>query len=160
MGPGDLRRWEAFLADEGATAALGRRLGQVAAPGDVFALHGDLGAGKTCLARGFAAGLGVTHLRDVTSPTFAIWNIHSGGSLVLHHMDLYRLGDPDEASLLGLDDVLGGDGVCLVEWPTRAPGLFPPDAIHLRLSPSGSGRRVEIWGVGPRVDRQIGAASA
>jgi len=150
--------WEATLPDEAATLSLGQRLGAVAAPGDVIALHGDLGAGKTCFARGFAAGLCVSNLRDVTSPTFALWNIHEGLGLTMHHVDLYRLANADEAWSLGLEDVLGGDGVCLIEWPSRAPELFGPETVHVHMSIVPGGRHVAICGRGASTVRYVGAA--
>jgi tRNA threonylcarbamoyladenosine biosynthesis protein TsaE len=150
--------WEATLPTEAETLALGRRLGAVAEAGDVIALHGDLGAGKTCFARGFAAGLGVPNLRDVTSPTFALWNVHEGGAVTMHHVDLYRVANADEAWSLGLEEVLGGDGVCLVEWPSRAPELFGPETVHLSLSVVAGGRHVTIRGNGGPTARCIAAA--
>jgi tRNA threonylcarbamoyl adenosine modification protein YjeE len=151
--------WDALLPNEAATLALGRRLGGVASAGDVIALHGNLGAGKTCFARGFAAGLQVPNLREVTSPTFALWHIHEGGMVTLHHLDLYRLAGPDEAFSIGLEDVLGGDGVCLVEWPGRAPELFPSNAVHLTLSVAPEGRHASLTGLGERAARYALAAS-
>ena len=150
--------WEAALPDEAATLSLGRRLGAVAAPGDVIALHGDLGAGKTCLARGFAAGLRVSNLRDVTSPTFALWNVHEGGAVTMHHVDLYRLANADEAWSLGLEDVIGRDGVSLVEWPSRAPELFGPETVHVCMSIVPGGRHVAIRGCGAPTVRYVTAA--
>ena len=96
------------------TIALGERLGRVVAPGDVLVLTGDLGAGKTQLTKGLAAGMGVT--ADVTSPTFTIEMVYEGAEMPLYHFDLYRLDDPDQLEDTGLFDVLGADGVCVIEW--------------------------------------------
>jgi len=96
------------------TIALGRRLGALLDEGDVLVLTGDLGAGKTQLTKGIAAGMGVAD--DVTSPTFTIQMVYDGTELPLYHFDLYRLDDPDQLDDTGLFDVLGGDGPCVIEW--------------------------------------------
>ncbi len=96
------------------TITLGERLGRVLEDGDVLVLTGDLGAGKTQLTKGIAAGLGIT--ADVTSPTFTIQMVYEGGRLPLFHFDLYRLDDPDQLEDTGLFDVLGQEGVCVIEW--------------------------------------------
>ncbi len=96
------------------TIALGRRLGSVLQAGDVLVLTGDLGAGKTQLTKGIAAGMGVED--DVTSPTFTIEMVYEGSELPLYHFDLYRLEDPEQLDDTGLFDVLGGDGPCVIEW--------------------------------------------
>ncbi len=96
------------------TIALGERLGRVLEDGDVLVLTGDLGAGKTQLTKGIAAGLGIT--ADVTSPTFTIQMVYEGGRLPLFHFDLYRLDEPDQLEDTGLFDVLGQEGVCVIEW--------------------------------------------
>ena len=132
---------ETASADE--THALGRQIAARLAPGDVLALHGGLGAGKTHLAQGIAAGLGAASA--VTSPTFTLVHEHSlpGGGLLLH-LDLYRIETPADAARLGLGEMLAGDAVALVEWPDNAFGWLPPDTLHLRLTPlAGDHRRVE-----------------
>lgn len=96
------------------TIALGKRLGAVLTEGDVLVLTGDLGAGKTQLTKGIAAGMGVED--DVTSPTFTIQMVYEGDELPLYHFDLYRLDDPDQLDDTGLFDVLGADGPCVIEW--------------------------------------------
>lgn len=132
------------------TLDLGRRLGQAAVPGTVVALRGDLGAGKTLFARGVGAGLGVTG--PVTSPTFVLVMVHEGGRLPLIHADLYRLGDLDEAEAVGLPELLRGDGVALVEWADRIPGLLPADhlEVHLAWVPGRPEERdVQVTATGP-----------
>jgi hypothetical protein len=94
----------------------------------VILLDGPLGAGKTCLTQGIAMGLGITGY--VRSPTFVLMARYSG-RLTLHHLDLYRVGSSQEAWDLGLDEQISGDGLCVVEWPDRAPDLF------VRNGPSG-----------------------
>lgn len=101
-------------SDREGTISLGERLGRVLAAGDVLVLTGDLGAGKTQLTKGIAAGMGVT--ADVTSPTFTIEMVYEGAEMPLYHFDLYRLDDPDQLEDTGIFDVLGADGVCAIEW--------------------------------------------
>lgn len=124
------------------TVRLGARLGGVLEPGDVVALSGDLGAGKTHLAKGIAQGLGVDPA-TVTSPTFALVQEHADGTLL--HLDLYRIESAAEAAGLGLGELLDGDAIALVEWPERAADWLPPRTIWLRLTHLGADRRrVEV----------------
>jgi len=117
------------------TLALGLALAKQLTPGDSVLLRGDLGAGKSVLARGIAAGLGVAE--SVTSPTFTIMNAYLGRCPV-YHFDLYRIDNPDELYALGLDEYLDGDGVSIVEWPGNAelPPLRGYD-INIEVSPDG-----------------------
>ena len=112
------------------TQDVGRILGQHAQPGDIFLLSGPLGAGKTCLTQGIAMGLGVAgHVR---SPTFVLMTRYQG-RLLLHHIDLYRLGGPEEVWDLGLEEQLFGGGVCVIEWADRASELFPSECMAVSL---------------------------
>ena len=112
-----------------AMQALGRSLAARLRPGDVVLLHGDLGAGKTTLTQGIAAGLGVAEA--VQSPTFTLVSEHRGRSLMLYHLDLYRLDDPSELEGMGYESYLSPeDGVSVIEWPERA-GDWLPDAFWL-----------------------------
>jgi len=125
------------LPDEAATAALGERLGAVARAGDVIALFGDLGAGKTTLARALIR----SHLGPETeapSPTFTLVQTYSGPRFEIWHFDLYRLEDPGEARELGLEEAV--DGLCLIEWPERLGRYLPPVRLEVRLSLEGAGR--------------------
>ena len=132
----------AETASAAETLALGRRLASTLEPGDVLALRGDLGAGKTQLAKGIAAGLGIDP-EDVTSPTFTLVQEHGDGALL--HLDLYRIESDDEAARLGLGDLLDGDAVALVEWPENARGWLPERTVWLGLSHlGGDRRRVEV----------------
>lgn len=99
-------------------------------PGSVLALHGDLGAGKTCFIQGLAEGLGVT--AAVSSPTYTLIGEYQG-RLPFYHADLYRLDDPHEALRAGLEEYLYGAGVTAVEWAERAASLLPPHTIHVYL---------------------------
>ncbi len=129
------------LADAAATEAFGTGLAAVVRPGDVVALTGPLGAGKTSVARGLLAALGLEG--EAPSPSFAIVQPYAPPETVLPvwHVDLYRLDDPNEVEELGLEDERA-DGVLLVEWPERAGGRAWPEALRLTLSiePDGSRR--------------------
>lgn len=96
------------------TIAVGKRIGELVKPDDVFVLTGDLGAGKTQLTKGIAEGMGIT--ADVTSPTFTIEMVYTGPALMLYHFDLYRIDDADQLEDTGIFDVLGARGVCVIEW--------------------------------------------
>jgi len=140
---------ELHLPDVDATRRVGAQLGRAALAGDVVAAIGTLGAGKTTLAQGLARGLGVPAEHYVNSPTFAIMQVHPG-RLPFHHIDLYRIADPDEALGLGLDEVIGTDGVAFVEWPARLPEVMPADALWIELRHDGDTRRVRFSPRGPR----------
>lgn len=109
------------------TMRTGRMLGESAAPGQVYALVGDLGVGKTVFTKGFAEGLGIEE--PVNSPTFTILQIYEEGRLPLYHFDVYRIEDPEEMEEIGLDEYIDGDGVCLIEWAGRIEELLPEDVI-------------------------------
>ena len=125
------------------TVAFASRLAPMLAPGDTVLLTGDLGAGKSVLARGIARGMGVTG--PMPSPTFTLMVPYEAGGRKLYHYDLYRLSDPDEYYAAGLDEFVGGDGVALVEWPQMAELDVAP-ALHINLSRGGAddARRIEI----------------
>jgi len=126
-------------ASPDATIQLGRRLAPAFAPGDVVALIGELGTGKTHLVSGVAAGLGADP-GDVTSPTFTIAH-EIASEPPVYHLDLYRLSGPEDVRSAGLVEYFDGDGICFVEWPERAGALLPPDSIVLRLVHMGGDRR-------------------
>ena len=134
-----------------ATWRLGERLGAALQPGDVVALIGDLGAGKTQLVRGACRGAGVADA-DVSSPTFAIVQAYRG-RLPVQHADLYRLADLDELYATGFMDLVGGDGALLVEWADRVAGWAPAEALVIRLEEVAgrpSARRLTLEGTGDR----------
>ena len=122
------------------TEAFGFRIGEAIRAGDTIALYGDLGAGKTTLARGILRGLGFTG--DVASPTFPIVIAYEPPDtrLPLWHVDLYRIEDPEEAAELALDEALG-DGALVVEWPERLGRDYWQGALRLHLAPAPSGAR-------------------
>jgi tRNA threonylcarbamoyladenosine biosynthesis protein TsaE len=127
-----------ILEDEGATARLGARLAAAARAGDVIALSGPLGVGKTALARGFIAALG--HQGEVPSPTFAIVQPYDLLDPPVWHVDLYRIERPAEIAELGLD--AAADAVLLVEWPERAGTDAWPGALALSLEFGRNGDRI------------------
>ena len=130
-----------LLADADATLALGRDLGHLVQAGDVLALIGDLGAGKTTLTQGLMQGLG--YQEEVTSPTFSIVQEYRGGRLEVFHFDFYRIEEEHELLDLGWDDYLDRDGVIIVEWPTLHPDLLPKNTRWLKLSHQDEGRLIE-----------------
>ena len=124
---------EAFTPED--TFRLGFQMAEKAAPGDVIALLGDLGVGKTVFTKGFAAGLGIQE--DISSPTFTILQLYEEGRLPLYHFDVYRISDPEEMMEVGWDDYVYGNGVCLIEWANLLEHL-------MEETPDGKLKRVTI----------------
>lgn len=114
------------------TFKLGKELAINAKPGDIFALSGDLGVGKTVFAKGFAQGLDIKE--NIASPTFTFVLIYENGRLPLYHFDMYRIADPEELEEIGYEDYFFGNGVCLVEWPSRVEELLPDNTIRVNIS--------------------------
>jgi len=129
------------LPDVAATFALGCELGEAAQAGEVIALVGDLGAGKTTLTQGILKGL--DYHDEVTSPTFSLVQEYRGGRLEVFHFDFYRVEDEHELLDLGWDDYLDRDGLVIVEWPALHPDLLPKNTRWLKLSHLEVGRLVE-----------------
>lgn len=113
------------------TWQLGYLLGQNAIPGQIYALTGDLGVGKTVLTQGLAAGLGITEA--VSSPTFTIVQIYEEGRLPLYHFDVYRIGDAEEMEEIGYEDFFYGDGVCLIEWADLIREILPEKYYRITI---------------------------
>ncbi len=113
------------------TYAYGSSLARQAVPGQLFALVGDLGVGKTVLTKGLAAGLGVTE--PVSSPTFTILQEYGEGRLPFYHFDVYRIADPEEMDEIGYEDYFYGDGVCLVEWANLIRELMPEHTVWITI---------------------------
>lgn len=135
------------LASEAETIALGERLGRRLKAGGLVLLRGELGAGKTTLARGLARGAG--YLGRVSSPTFALAHVYRGRRLTVHHLDLYRVARGG-ASELGLDELLADPrGAVVVEWPDASGGAWPKDRLELTLAHARSGRRAALKATGP-----------
>lgn len=118
------------------TIAMGRRIGEQLSPGDVLALVGRLGAGKTHLAKGISLGLGVVDDRSVNSPTFVLVNEYDG-RLPIHHIDAYRLTSADELAALGFEEMLAESCVVLIEWADRVVDALPPRAWWIEIETPG-----------------------
>ena len=131
------------------TQSLGRALGHVSQPGDLYLLSGPLGAGKTCLVQGLAFGLGVEEY--ARSPSFVLVNRYRG-RLDIHHIDLYRLQEVEEVIDLGLEEYFEGDGVCAVEWPERGASIFPQEhlSIDIEYGAAENDRNIRIEAHGSR----------
>ena len=114
------------------TRLLGLRIAEALEPGDIIALVGDLGTGKTALTGYIAEGLGITE--DVISPTFTIVREYRSGRLPLFHFDVYRLSSGQELLDTGAEDYLEGDGVCVIEWADIVADILPEDALVVSLS--------------------------
>jgi tRNA threonylcarbamoyladenosine biosynthesis protein TsaE len=135
-------------ASEEETIALGERLARTLPPGATVLLIGDLGAGKTTLAKGIVQGLGAATADEVSSPTFTL--IHEYGSpAAVYHVDLYRLESARDAATLGLDELFDSPALVIVEWGERFPELMPRDRIEIRLRALGDDQReIDVMGGG------------
>lgn len=139
-----------------ATEAFGAALMGLLPPGAVVALHGDLAAGKTCMVRGMAQAAGGGG--SVHSPTFTLVNEYGPGP-DLYHLDLYRLGGPDEVADLGYEELFDGTAPCVVEWAERAEGLLPSGTIRIHLAHGGGDRRtIRVEGVAASWEAPLRAA--
>lgn len=133
------------------TFAMGFAVGQQAGEGDVFALSGELGAGKTCFTGGLARGLGVGEDYTITSPTFTLVNEYPG-RLRLYHFDVYRLNQIGELDDLGYDEYVSGKGVVAIEWAEKIAGALPPDAVSIHFTYVDENKRtIRISGPRKRV---------
>ena len=146
------------LPDESATAALAARLAALARPGDVIALNGELGAGKTSFARSFIRARGAAE--EVPSPTFTLVQTYQLPDVTVWHFDCYRLRDPEEAWELGIEDAFR-DGISLIEWPERLGPLLPKRRLEIALLPGKlpEGRRAKIE-AGPEWAERIARLAA
>lgn len=119
------------LNNEKETRALGLEIADALEPGDVVALIGDLGTGKTALTKYIAEGLGIKE--EISSPTFTIVKEYRSGRLPLYHFDVYRLGSGEELLDIGAEEMLDGDGACVIEWADIAADVLPEDSLVVRL---------------------------
>lgn len=134
------------------TERVGALLGALLVPGDVICLYGDLGAGKTCFARGVARGLGVEEV--VTSPTFTLINEYKG-RLPIYHMDSYRLEGINDVEDIGYEEYFYGEGVTLLEWPERIKEILPSERLNVYITPDEAEencRNITLKGLGERYD--------
>lgn len=131
-----------FLPDEAATLEFGAALWRAVAGGGLIFLSGNLGAGKTTLARGLLRAAGVSGA--VKSPTYTLVEEYRLQGRMLYHFDLYRLASAEELEWMGIRDYLESDALCLIEWPERGAGILPEADLHLYLEPQAEGRRIEI----------------
>lgn len=132
-----------FLEDEQATLDFGVTLAKAAAAGAVIYLSGELGAGKTTLARGFLRGLG--HTGSVKSPTYTLFEVYPHADAHVIHMDLYRIADPEELDYLGLEDYFDQPGViALIEWPEKAQAPLPPADLDCTIHHRDGGREITL----------------
>jgi len=120
---------ESFSAED--PFRIGYETGKNAKPGDIYALHGDLGVGKTVFTKGLAKGLGIEEA--VNSPTFTILQIYDTGRLPLYHFDVYRIEDPEEMEEVGFDDYIFGKGVSIIEWPEKIEEILPEHVVSVTI---------------------------
>ena len=118
------------------TQALGEKLGKTLQQGDVIALIGDLGTGKTCLTQGIARGVGIASDEVVNSPSYILINEYNG-TVPIYHIDLYRLENSEEIAELGLSEYVEGDGICIIEWAERMADALPDTCIKVHITLTG-----------------------
>lgn len=145
----------ATTSNEQETIGLGRRLGGLLGPGDVVALMGSLGSGKTTLVKGLAGGLGIRDVREVRSASFLLIAEYKA-RMPIYHFDAYRLEGAGEMFELGCDEIFWGDGVSVVEWADRVEECLPEDYLKISMSIEGpTKRRVEVSSNGKGYDEIV-----
>lgn len=120
---------ETYSAEE--TFAFGKKIGQMAVPGQVVTLVGDLGVGKTVFTQGVADGLGIKE--PISSPTFTIIQVYEDGRIPFYHFDVYRIGDIEEMEEIGYDDYFFGEGICLIEWANLIEEILPKKLVAVTI---------------------------
>lgn len=148
-----MSEYRAQLEDAAAMEALGARLAGCASDGLMVYLEGELGAGKTTLVRGFLRGLG--HEAQVRSPTYTLIEPYELPRRRVYHLDLYRLGDPEELEWIGIRDLLDTASIALVEWPERGRGMLPPPDLEVVIEYRNGGRQVVVVGRSPPGDAVV-----
>ncbi len=131
---------ERYLPDQAATEEFGAALAARCRGGLLVFLHGQLGAGKTTLVRGFLRATG--HSGPVKSPTYTLVEPYTTRHGNLYHLDLYRLADAEELEWIGIRDLLEDENTCLIEWPEQGAGILPEPDLHVYLQAEGEGRKV------------------
>lgn len=142
--------FEFHTATSEQTIELGKAIGSLLKPGDVIAMTGTLAAGKTTITKGIAQSLGVSD--TITSPTFCLISEYDGSKMPLYHMDVYRLEGSEDFVNLGTEDMLYGNGVCIIEWSEKVASELPKKTIFMKITPSDDGKRtIEIknWNNNP-----------
>ena len=137
-------------ASEKETAEIAEKIALLAEKGDVFALYGTLGMGKSVFARAFIQKL--TGAKDVPSPTFTLVQQYDAENFEIYHFDLYRLKNEDEVFELGFEEAVYS-GVCLIEWPEKAGNWLPRDIYKINIEPQGNGRLIEIEATSPQKEK-------
>lgn len=139
------------------TVRIGKKIGQLLKQGDVIALLGELGTGKTQLIKGIAEGIGIKNSRYVKSPSFTFINEYKGKT-ILYHIDLYRIKDEKEVLELGLEEILSGQkGVTAIEWAEKILSLLPNELLMIKLNYAGGlARSIEIVAKGKRYEDLLG----
>ncbi len=138
------------VQSEAETIAFGEKLGSLLKAGDVVAMTGTLAAGKTTCTKGIAKALGVAD--TVTSPTFCLISEYEGTKMPLYHIDVYRLEGAEDFLNLGVEEMLYGKGVCVIEWSEKVKSCLPKKTVYMTFSPGEDGSReitVENWHNGP-----------
>ena len=135
----DIRKGNFIIDTEAGTRALGLSIADAAEPGDIIALIGDLGTGKTALTKYIAEGLGIKE--EVISPTFTIVREYRSGRLPLFHFDVYRLSGPEEFIDAGAEDYLEDSGLSVIEWADIVADVLPPDALVVMIEYADEGKR-------------------
>jgi tRNA threonylcarbamoyladenosine biosynthesis protein TsaE len=134
---------------------VGKNIGRLLLPGDIVALEGELGTGKTQFIKGLAAGLGVGKSTDITSPSFTLINEYVG-KVRFYHIDLFRLKSEKEAEELGLEEYFQGGGITAIEWADRIPSLLPQEILWISIRYAGEHTRsFEMTGKGKRYEELI-----
>lgn len=141
--------------DEVQSAQLGERLGAALAPGDIVALCGDLGAGKTTLTRAIARGAGVPEKVPVNSPTFTILNLYDGAQLRICHLDLYRLASAEELEGIGLADLMDERTALVIEWFDLFPDAFDFDHLRIDITNTGPTARAYRLSAGGEASQEL-----
>jgi tRNA threonylcarbamoyladenosine biosynthesis protein TsaE len=137
------------------TIRIGKSIGNRLLPGDVVALVGELGAGKTQFIKGLAAGAGIRNPAYIASPSFTLINEYPGKT-TFYHVDLFRLGEEKEAEELGLEDYFQSRGITAIEWADKIPSLLPKELLLIRIAYTGKSRRsLEIIGKGKRYEEIV-----
>lgn len=142
MSGDEVCRFQVVTRSEEETEEWGRRLAALLRPGDCLLLVGELGAGKTCLVRGVARGLGIDE--RITSPTFILLREHRG-RIPLYHLDAYRLEGPEDLFMLGVEELAEGEGVLAVEWGDRVRGFFRGDFLEIEMRTLGDSERELVF---------------